>query len=379
MKHWKSKYLEKNSKESHTYLFTSLEVKNYIQKFLNDYGLSLHNYQINFSDSTLDIYISYYQTLKSISFVQKINLNQNIQVKRKRFSTKLISKNGKNLGNTSKLHKSIQSYNQNTNNFVKNKIINILNKLEKLKLEYYSLKSTKTKKPLLFQHKKKLLLHYYTNCFRYYQYLLFLLSRYNFQKRIQTIKYYKTYLNIKQSKTLANYKLDNFTEKLLEGLYLFTKNKFTIILTLQQINRNVSFPKKRSQNLKRILAKLRRFQKNDFFNEGINTLFNAITHENSAELITKYIAYHLKFIKRHKFFLTFVEKALTLLIHQEFTKIKGIKLKIKGRINNSSRSKLKTISIGKISLITTNNNLNHAQSISYGSNGTFGVQAWVSY
>lgn len=379
MKHWKSKYLEKTSKESHTYLFTSLEIKNYIQKFFKNYGLTLHNYQINFSDSTLDIYISYYQNLKSISFIQKTNLEQQIQVKRKRFSRKLLNKNNKIIENQLKLYKSIQSYNQTNNHFVKKKLISILNILEILKLEYYSLKYTRTRKQLLLQRRKRLLVHYYTNCFKYYRYLSFLLLRNNFQKRLQTLKYYKTYLNIKHSKTLDHYRLTNFTEKLLEGLTLFTKDRFAIVVTLQQINRNLSFPKKNSQNLKRILSKLRKFQKNDFFNEGINTLFNAVTRDNSAELITKYIAYHLKFMKRHKFFLTFVDKTLTLLINQKFTKIEGIKLKIRGRINNSSRSKLKTINIGKISLITVDTNLNHAQSVSYGSSGTFGVQAWVSY
>nr|YP_010516689.1 ribosomal protein S3 [Haslea provincialis]UXN44232.1 ribosomal protein S3 [Haslea provincialis] len=379
MKHWKSKYIEKNSKESHTYLFTSLEVKHYIQKFLKNYGLTLHDYQINFSDSTLDVYVSYYQTLRSTSFIQKTNLDQKIQVKRKRFNKKLTNKNSKIFGNQSELRQSVQNYSQANNNFVKKKLISILNILELLKLEYYSLKSTRTKKQLLLRSRKRLLIHYYTNCFKYYQYLSFLLSRHNFKKRIQTLKYYKTYLDIKQYKTLNHYKLTNFTEKLLEGLALFTKNRFAIVLTLQQINRNLSFPKKSSQNLKRILSKLRKFQRNDFFNEGINTLFNAITRENSAELITKYIAYHLKFMKRHKFFLTFIDKTLTLLINQKFTKIKGIKLKIRGRINNSSRSKLKTINIGKISLVTVDTRLNHAQSVSYGSSGTFGVQAWVSY
>nr|YP_009688010.1 ribosomal protein S3 [Haslea nusantara]QDX17601.1 ribosomal protein S3 [Haslea nusantara] len=379
MKNWKSKYFEKNSKESHTYLFTSIEIKNYIQKFLNDYNLTLHNYQINFSDSTLDIYISYYQNLQSLSFIQKSNLSQNIQIKRKRFNKNLLTKNDLNLDSKFKIQKKLQNYHNKNNNFIKKKLINILNTLEILKLEYYSLKSAKTKKKIFLQQRKKILLHYYTNCFKYHQYLSFLLSHHNYQKRLQTLKYYKTYRDIKKYRTLHNYRLENFTEKLLEGLNLFTKNKFTIQLTFQQINRNLIFPKKSSQNLKRILSKLRKFQRSDFFNEGVNTLFNAITHQNSAELITKYIAYQLKFMKRHKFFLTFITKTLSLLIYQKLTKIKGIKLKVRGRINNGSRSKLTTINIGKISLIAANPKLNHAQSVSYGANGTFGVQAWVSY
>ena len=59
MRNWKSKYIEKNVKESHVYLFTNLEIKRYIQKFLGDHGLALDSYQINFLDSTIDLFVLY--------------------------------------------------------------------------------------------------------------------------------------------------------------------------------------------------------------------------------------------------------------------------------------------------------------------------------
>ena len=64
MKNWKLKYFEKNSKESHIHLFSSLEIKNYLKKFLNDYNLSLNDYQIHFSNSTVHIFISIYKNKK---------------------------------------------------------------------------------------------------------------------------------------------------------------------------------------------------------------------------------------------------------------------------------------------------------------------------
>lgn len=384
MKQWKSEYIENNIEESHVYLFTSLEIKDYIQKFLRNYGLTLHNYQINFLGSTIDLFISYYQTSKSLSFIQKTNIDQKIRIKKKRFSRKLQIDNRKHssfIESTQHLKSQIKNYYLKNNTFVERKILRILNALEILKLEYYSLKSSK-KTNVYFKEKKKILFHYYINYFKYRRYISFLVItkkvKKNQQRRVQALKYYKTYLNLSEYRTLHNIQQNSFVEKLVEGLTLFTTNRFNIFITIQQINRNIKFPKQSSQNLKRILSKLRKFQRNDFFSEGINILFNAISQKNSAELITDYIAYQLKFIKRHKFFLTFVTKTLTLLINQKFSKVNGIKLKVKGRINNSSRAKSQTINIGKISLITVNPKISHAESTSYGPNGTFGIQVWIS-
>lgn len=379
MKKWNAEYYENNNKESHVYLFTSLEIKKYLEKFFKDYELIVHEYQINFLESSIDIYVSYYQTLKSLEFIQKVNLKQKVVLKKKRFNKKLYTNNL----NLSSLKKQIKNYYCYNNSFIGKKIINVLNVLKVLKLKYYSLKPLKTDNPSFLKKKKKILFYHYLKILNYKRYLMFILLKNkenNLQKRVQLLTYYKSYLNISEHKTMTHFSKNNFAEKLIESLSLFTKNRFNIYLTLKQINKNITFPKTRSQNLKRVLSKLRKFQKNNFFAEGVNILFNAVSHKNSAKLISDYIAFHLKFLKRHKFFLTFVTKTLTLLIDQKFSKIKGIKLKIKGRINNSSRSKSETIKIGgKTSLVTLSSEINHAQSTSYGSNGTFGVKAWVLF
>lgn len=380
MENWKSKYFENNKKESHVYIFTSLEIKKYLEKFFKNYGLELHDYRINFLDSNIDLYISYYQTLKSLEFIQKINSEQKIVVKKKKFNKKLSNLNN---NNSLVLKQQIKNYHISTNNFIAKKVSKVFNLLKVLKTEYYSLKSLKLTNPLLLKKQKKILIQKCLKVFKYRKYLFFLLYKKKdttLQKRIQLLSYYKTYLNISRHKNIKTLKYHNFLEKLTEGLSLYTQNQFNIFLTLKQTNRNIKFPKKQSLNLKRILSKLRRYQRNNFFNEGVNTLFTAVSEHNSAKLITDFIAFQLKFVKRHKFFLTFITKTLTLLINQKFSKIKGIKLKVKGRINNSARSKSNTIKIGKkTSLITVNSQINHAQSTSYGSNGTFGVKAWVFY
>jgi len=57
-----------------------------------------------------------------------------------------------------------------------------------------------------------------------------------------------------------------------------------------------------------------------------------------------------------------------------FSKIQGIKVLIKGRLNNSSRSKKRIIALGKgIPATTVNVNVNSSHAIAYHSNGTLGI------
>ena len=84
---WNSSYLEKNFEESSLYVYQDIEIKKYIDQFFQQYNLLVHNYKINRSDENLEIFISYYITLKSITFIHKINFDQNfiIQQRRKNF------------------------------------------------------------------------------------------------------------------------------------------------------------------------------------------------------------------------------------------------------------------------------------------------------
>jgi len=372
MQNWKSKYIEKNVKESHVYLFTNLEIKRYIQKFLGDHGLALDSYQINFLDSTIDLFVSYYQTSNSLDFIQKKNFEQKIRIRRKKFSEKLTQISGENRTsrNTLGLTDQMKNYYILNRSYSRKKFFIMLKIFKIVKTTFQFLRFSNKKKPVF-------LISYYKNCLRHLKYFFFLLRQRKKQKRLKTLKYYKIHTITQKYETLKNCRSNNFIKKLLEGLVLFTDNQFNISLTVKQVNRNIKFSKKQTQNFKRMLSKLRKFRRNDFFDEGVNTLFNAIKQQYSAKLIASYIAKQLGVVKRHKFFLTFVAKTLSLLLAQKFAKPCGIKLQVRGRINNSSRSKLQAFNIGKISLVTTNQNLTHSQQTAYGPNGTLGVKVWV--
>lgn len=81
---WDSKYFEKQSKESQIYLFQSLEIKKFLKKFFNNYELNISKFNINFSESSLKIFISYFKTSEIKNIISKINTNYKLKLVRKR-------------------------------------------------------------------------------------------------------------------------------------------------------------------------------------------------------------------------------------------------------------------------------------------------------
>ena len=118
--------------------------------------------------------------------------------------------------------------------------------------------------------------------------------------------------------------------------------------------------------------------KTSFFKEGEQILTPIVT-QNSAKLLSNFIAIQLRNVKKqHNFFLNFLQESLKNIITQNFSKIQGIKIVIKGRINNAARSRKRVIELGKISLITQNSKINYSESTAFTSNGTIGIKVWIS-
>jgi ribosomal protein S3 len=185
-------------------------------------------------------------------------------------------------------------------------------------------------------------------------------------------KYIKKFTNMTKYKNCKNKKTHFFIEQLLESLSLFTKKKFNLFLTLHNVNsRNTE-----SKNLNKEI-KLRKYKRHEFYKKGIDLLFNSVTSKSSSELISQFIAIQLKTTKHHNFFLTFIKNALTLLIKKTNNNIQGIKIKIKGRLNNARRARHKIILIKNIPVLTINAKINYSESTGYTTNGTLGVKVWV--
>ena len=70
---WESKYLDKTLEESSLFVYQDIEIRNYIDRFLNLHGLLLYKCHTIRTDSNLKIFISYFTLLESISKINILN------------------------------------------------------------------------------------------------------------------------------------------------------------------------------------------------------------------------------------------------------------------------------------------------------------------
>lgn len=240
---WQSKYFETNTKESHINIFRNLEIENYFKQLLKKKNFNLHTYRLNFSNSTLQIFISAYQ---------KKNSNE----KNNKFATKKTE---------------------------------LLNKIK--------------------------------------------------------------------------------SQNILKTLNHFTKNKFHITLKILNLN---SHNQQTKTNTNLNLAKFKIPELEQFYPLILN-------QQNLAKLLGIFIAEYLKKTRRHNLFFNSLYKSLNMILKQKNSKIKGIKILIKGRLNNATRSRNKYIKIGMIPLITKSRVIDYSETTAFTSNGTIGVKVWVSH
>lgn len=438
---WDSKYFENDIKESQIYLSQSIEIKQFLKTFLNSHNLNLYKYDINFSLSKLKIFISYFKTsrikdiIPRISDQYKFRLVRKLKVKRKNllYSDSLYKR--VRISNSIKLKGLKMSRLSGFLNFLtlltkqfllvkqrvktQLKFIFFIHKIKKLLeqkmilIKLYSsffdkLKSnfiTKKKLKLFFnkylikriisihiQNFKinKLLLLKYKNYFKnflikYFDYKklfkTFLTNKKLYKKRLRTLRYYKIYEQMKSNKTVKSLKTNNFLNKLNESLKIFTKNKFENVLILQQINKNITFnlTYRQLQSLKKLTTQLRRFKNAKFFNEGVNVILSSLINLNSIDLLANFISRQLSLSKRHGLFFKFLVKTLSSLLKYKFSKVKSVKILIKGRINGKPRANKKMIFINKrMSLMTIESPIIFTQSTSSSLSGSFGVKLWVN-
>lgn len=323
-KTWKTKFFEKKSQELPLYIFKDLEIKSYIERFLEMRGIILHDYKQHYSNSTLNLYISYFVTSefnyrKSDSYnlilVNKLN-NKKIIKNMKVDGTSFFKE-----GNTFKeLYKPSDFY-----------------KIKKyLKLNYCS-----NLKPLMVS-------------------------------KLHAIN--SDTLLSQNLPSLASSTTKIIFEQLFKVLSLFTNNKYQIIINFCCINKDLNFLKF-AQAKKLVL--LQKFRNTEYLKEGLELLFHVVYNKSSANLLAKFIAFQMRKTKRHKFLLSFLKQALTILIDSNFSKVKGIKILVKGRLNGVPRAKHKIVSIGDIPVQSINEALDYSQTTSYNSNGSYGIKVWI--
>nr|YP_009317752.1 ribosomal protein S3 [Navicula ramosissima]AOY40392.1 ribosomal protein S3 [Navicula ramosissima] len=240
-KYWKSKYFETNAKESHINIFRSLEIENYFKQLLKKKSYNLHTYRLNFSKSTLQVFVSAYQ------------------------KTTTSERNSK--------------------------------------------------------------------------------------------------LRTKKTELLIN------SKSILKTLNAFTKNRLHINLKTLNLNNHNQF------NRPKLTLNLSRFRIPEL-EQLYPLLYTNKTQQNYLEFLLRNI---LKWQKGIIFFFNSLQKSLNLLLRQKNSRIKGIKIQIKGRLNNAARSNSRQIKVGMIPLMTKSRTISYSETTAFTPNGTIGIKIWISH
>ena len=59
------------------------------------------------------------------------------------------------------------------------------------------------------------------------------------------------------------------------------------------------------------------------------------------------------------------------------SKIKGVKMIVRGRLNGAPRAKQKIITIGDVPAQSISAKLDYSQATTHNSNGSYGIKVWV--
>lgn len=109
-------------------------------------------------------------------------------------------------------------------------------------------------------------------------------------------------------------------------------------------------------------------------------MFISVYEKNSSKLLADIISIYVnKHKKKHYYLMSILKNYFGIIIFSKFSKIKGLKIKISGRINGAPRAKTKTLQIGSIPLQSFNSLIDYHNSVSYTANGSFGVKVWVCH
>lgn len=320
-KTWKTKFFEKKNQELPLYTFKDLEIKSYIERFLEKHGLILHDHKQHYSNSTLNLYVSYFITSDS-------NFKKNDTQK-----LVFVNKSGN--------RKHVQS--------------NVLNPNKTLNTPFKQ-SDGQINPPQFYKIKKYLKL-----------------NRYNDLQKLARNS--APFIMDKQSLEIVNnLKVRSVFDQLFKVLNLFTNNKLDIVIDLCCINKDLTFLKF-SQTKK--FSLLQKFRNTPFLKEGIELLFHVVYNKNSANLLVRFIALQLKKIKRQKLFFSFLKQALSILIDSNLSKVKGIKIIVKGRLNGVPRAKHKIISIGDVPVQSISEELDYSQTTVHNSSGSYGIKVWI--
>jgi hypothetical protein len=155
-------------------------------------------------------------------------------------------------------------------------------------------------------------------------------------------------------------------------------------LILQNLNKTAVKHQKTffSKEYNQIRKELSIFNKEIYFDAGLFLFCLMNTTKETSQLISKFVARFFKLFHRNKKmnkFLLFLAKFVEKIDDSRFkgSRIKGLKIQIKGRFKGVPRSKTRLFEKGSIPLQTIESRINYSLTHVTTSYGVFGIKVWV--
>lgn len=350
IKNWKVEFYEKKKKELPLYVFNDLEIYEYIERFLKVKNIFIHDYRQFYSNRTLNLYISYFVTPKK-NFKNKIVLKK-INPETIKHPVNVIFK-GLKIDYHFQKYLYFICYSDNFIIFTKtlSDAIKTKNLIVKL-LESSKLHFPKEKVSVRMSYDKN----------------------WNSSNKMYDLRaQLKPDLFNNNNLDCNSIELKN----MLKVINDYTKHKLDILLNFSCINKDFTNYFSAFKNKK--IRMLQKFKFTPFFKEGWELLFHVSFNSNSARLLSIFIADQLQVlkIKQLNFFFAFIKKTLTVLMSSNLSKLKGVKVIVKGRLSKNIRAKHKILIVGDIAVQTLDSNIDYHQTTTHNSNGSYGVKVWI--
>jgi hypothetical protein len=175
----------------------------------------------------------------------------------------------------------------------------------------------------------------------------------------------------------------NFLATFFQIILLFFKKKLKFSLILKFLNKNLKKSKpgiKKKALKKKVFSSLRRYNRKKFFKEGLNLVNLLPSQKESSKTLSSFIAKSLNNFKRHKFFLTYIKKSISVFAKKKRGAVKKLTIQLKGRINGRDRARSYTIEMKKqAALISIGSRINYSESTTFTPDGTLSVKVWLEY
>lgn len=299
------------------YLYKTLEIQKYLNRFFELYKMKIHNCKIFYSDGSLHVFVSFYLTTKTISVINKnlIKYSKKLSSRTKRASSK-----------------------KKKRKYKKRKKILFKTPSKKIKIKIKKVQKIKDKKGSSFDKTNPYLM---VNLRGFQEVLLESLVMYTRNK----INISVTLQNLNCYKQLSRTQMKNW-KVVFKQLKKFVRKSFfkEAVNTLF-----VTISKRKSAKL---LA--------DFISQQFR--LNQLRTDQAT------------ISRKDNYFLGFLKQTVMLLVKSQAACLTGIKITIKGRFNRAPRARTVKIHFGKFSLQSFDSKVDYYQSTAYTINGTFGVK-----